>query len=216
MPIHHSVGGSQSSILDLLLSYGSHVTCLAWSPLHAAVTSAGDTASIVKLLNNGCDVHACASHGRSPLHLAVEIGCIEKISLLVAEGANINAMDESGNTPLHHAVIWRRTSQVFAHLLSLGSNKEARNQQFQTPLHLAAGKLLFPIIETLISLGCDVNARDAAGRCPIHLFDGAMEPSWYERLTARRRPPSSTATRVRGLLAAVPMETVPTKQCLIS
>ena len=55
------------------------------------------------LIQNGANIYAIDSLGRTPLHDACSGGYYESIVLLINRGSNIHAIDSLGRTPLHDA-----------------------------------------------------------------------------------------------------------------
>ncbi|KAJ9664001.1 hypothetical protein H2198_000504 [Neophaeococcomyces mojaviensis] len=73
--------------------------------LHIAVV-ANQAPNVSLLLSSGVDVHAKASGGITPLHLACMMGRAEIVKILIRDGqADANARDENLNTPLHAAAV---------------------------------------------------------------------------------------------------------------
>ncbi|KAF8489917.1 hypothetical protein F5888DRAFT_1147957 [Russula emetica] len=50
-------------------------------------------------LDRGADIDAQTNNGQTPLHFAVNLGCIEVVRVLLEHGANVGAEDEQGRTP---------------------------------------------------------------------------------------------------------------------
>jgi ankyrin repeat protein/ribosomal protein L40E len=53
-------------------------------------------------------------------------------------------------------------------LLKRGAYVNTRNEEYQTPLHVAVSHCYVDIVELLIEHGADVNARDKSGYTPLH------------------------------------------------
>ena len=158
------------------------------TPLHTNV----DPGGIEALLAAGASPNARDSRGLTPMH---ELDNSEELEALLAAGASLDARDEQGRTPLHLAAIatvraWpeHATSPVLFFetaagrqaliraLVTAGANLEARDEDGNTPLHLAAGtrftrRWLAELpgqhfgyaIEALLNAGADPTARNANG-----------------------------------------------------
>lgn len=75
------------------------------APLHLA-SSTGSIDVVQLLLSNGAIVDICDAAGRTPLHLAAELGTekhLAVVKLLYDAGADINATSSNRQTPLHLA-----------------------------------------------------------------------------------------------------------------
>jgi hypothetical protein len=77
--------------------------------------------------------------------------------------------DANGDTPLHHLAKIRSYGE-FKRLLAMGVEVNARNNQGETPLHIAVGwgpdgpdK-----VKRLLAEGADIEARDNNGMTPLH------------------------------------------------
>lgn len=74
----------------------------------------------------------------------------------------------NGNTPLHEAVI-RQLEDVVRYLVEEEhADVNARNDNSDTPLHLAAARESTPISQCLIGAGAKVNAMNRDGNAPLH------------------------------------------------
>ena len=72
-----------------------------------------------------------------------------------------------GGTPLHWAS-WNGRLEVVKFLVSIGCDKEARDNYGRTPLHCASSDGHHEIVKFLVSIGCDKEALDYSGRTPLH------------------------------------------------
>jgi hypothetical protein len=72
-------------------------------PLHMAAFK-GNATIMGILLNNGGDIDAYDSTGRTALHFALEAARMDALKLLVERGANVSRCDSKGLSPLHVAV----------------------------------------------------------------------------------------------------------------
>lgn len=74
---------------------------------------------------------------RSPLHLAVNEGNIEKVKELLKEGADVNAKDDFGLTPLLRAVGKKENVKIVQELMKAGADLTATNSVGATASRLA-------------------------------------------------------------------------------
>ena len=108
------------------------------SCLHVAAEY-GLTECFTYLLDQGASeiIDDIDLQGRTALHVACQVGCGEIVDLIIIREGNVNVKDNEGFTPLHTAVRSGCT-ECISSLLSEGkANKEALNNDKQTPLDLA-------------------------------------------------------------------------------
>lgn len=102
-----------------------------------AAGSRNDTVDICRfLLCNGASVHAESSLGWTPLHLAVDLGHLEKCRMLLQAGAEHLGKTIAGQSFLHICVYpgRRPIADLF---LAHGTPATIRDVYGDTPLHLA-------------------------------------------------------------------------------
>ena len=85
------------------------------------------------LVEQGADINARNSYGRTPLYFQI---ANETVKLLLELGADIDAPDNSGCTPLHNAAGFFRVDNVRL-LIERGANVHAQDNSGQTPLSYA-------------------------------------------------------------------------------
>lgn len=122
--------------------------------------------------------------GRNAIHLAVEskipaaMECILDIPLLGNQRLNIDLVDKWKETPLHVAA--SGSAGCVKLLLQKGSNRSARQENDQVPLHYAIlapeGPEKYDIVD-LLSDGDDtpINVLDEEGRSPLCKLLGAPD-----------------------------------------
>lgn len=155
----------------------SRVATDPWGPrpLHTAVQSARDPATIAVLLQAGAAVHGRNEEDHTPLHHAAEKGTPAIVRTLLEAGARVDMRASGFNvdwgwdwTPLHLAARSNPDPEVVRLLLAAGANADARGYYGQTPLHMAANNRIPAVTALLLEAGADVNAREWMGRTPLH------------------------------------------------
>ena len=170
------------------------------TPLHSSLNDPEDIEALVAV---GANANARDSRGRTPMHF---LRTAEQVEALFAAGGSLEARDQQGRTALHSAArlpvepeadryadsssisrgfFRSRTAarqSLIRALVAAGANLEARDEDGNTPLHLAATYYysdpdgILPhfghAIEALLDAGANANARNANGRTPWDLAEG--------------------------------------------
>ena len=110
--IHAAARAHEIPLLDFLIRNGDDVNRKGsgfdkWTPLHLAVRiwpKEKRLETVDFLLQKGAEVDPIDSRGKTPLHLAAELGHAETARLLLLAGADVEAKDENGETPLRRAI----------------------------------------------------------------------------------------------------------------
>ena len=165
-----------SQLLILVAVPVSLVSPLRASDIHQAV-EAGNLKSVLSLIDGNIELlNARDNNGRTPLHLALELGRGEIVDSLIARGADVNLPDKDNNSPLHYAAVSGDAGLVRS-LLEKGAatiNDTSCTQRGGfvgdwTPLHLACLEGYPETVQLLLDHGADIEARDGLQRTPLIL-----------------------------------------------
>ncbi|XP_076068299.1 ankyrin repeat and SAM domain-containing protein 6-like [Oratosquilla oratoria] len=139
------------------------------------------------------------------LHLAAELGDLEKAQYVLQWGVAVDSQDYDCNTALHIAAA-NDHEDVMRFLVEVGANPELCNHMGWTPLMQAARHGHLATITFLLRLGVAVDARNRLGMTALMLasVSGHM-PSIRALLDAGARlhtPPSLSTCQVSPLMVA--------------
>ncbi len=110
---------------------------LGRSPLHLAVIN-GHMAIVNVLINAGADVNSVDSlKGWTPMHYAAFYRFPDIFLFLLSRRGDFLIADRSGNLPMHIAAA-TGCPKIVKHLLLHAASPDCLNDDWQTPLHLAA------------------------------------------------------------------------------
>merc|ERR1712038_1375989 len=175
--LHLAARKDSLRVATLLVEEGADVSAKGYygrTPLHE--TGYHDSINVAKLLlNKSRDlIMARDDENNTPLHGAARLDRLRVATLLVEEGANVSVKGYDGRIPLHWAA--KRDSINVAKLLLNKSRDEmnARDNNNDTPLHLAAGgpqtwRDSLRVATLLVEEGADVSLKGEYGRTPLHL-----------------------------------------------
>lgn len=140
-------------------------------PLHLAIEKEG--LKVVEVfIERKANINARNKDGHTPLHLATKMLDLDIIGILLKNGADINKKDFSGNSAFHLAVK-DRPDYVVEKLLDIIPNTNVnkvvnnKNDDGDTPLHLAARKGKFNTVKILVQSGADINACNKKDNTPL-------------------------------------------------
>ena len=155
--------------------------------MNAARTSKVSPALIKLLLAAGADVNKVVDLGRwgksTLLVEAVRGENLGAVKMLVQAKADLKATAKGGISPLHVAATreyantksyagtarYNNISEIVRYLAKAGMNVEARTDDDETPLMLAAMYGCGGVIDALVECGAKVNARTKSGKTALTL-----------------------------------------------
>ena len=126
-------------------------------------------AEVASVLAAGADPDARDGDGRTALHLAVEAGRWQMLTVLLLAGANPDAVDHRGQGPLHVAVAWGRPGFAQQLLLRGRCDVDLRDREGRTPLMLAVLADRDDLVDLLLAAGANPRLRDAQERTAVEL-----------------------------------------------
>lgn len=141
------------------------------APLHLAIEKR-DLKVVEALIKRKADINLQNNNGHTPLHLATKMEDSHIIGILLKNGADINKKDFSGNSAFHLAVK-NRPDDVVEKLLDIIPNTNVnkvvnnKNDDGDTPLHLAASKGEFNTVKILVQSGADIHACNKKDNTPL-------------------------------------------------
>jgi ankyrin repeat protein len=94
-------------------------------------------------------------------------GCVDVVTVLIANGADVNQADDEGNTPIYWASFYGHL-QVVQALIAAGADAKKVANYGGTPMYAASARGHLEVVRALIAAGADVNQAVAiVGETPI-------------------------------------------------
>eukprot|EP00752_Nemacystus_decipiens_P014386 g12796.t1 len=201
--------------VEALLAAGANVDLRDVSGLSALDVAAynGQTPVIKAILRHGADVNSRDVDGLSALHKAAERSRSDSIDALVEAGADIELKSNTGETPL--SVVSQleplRSGECLVALLKRGAAVMARDEEENTPLHLAClerPRGLEMSVDLLLRWEADETTLNKSGQSPADVLsrnlDGNLPRCSQEEVERVRlllsRAPADRAWRRRSWL----------------
>eukprot|EP00878_Enallax_costatus_P011541 GHUV01012048.1.p1 GENE.GHUV01012048.1~~GHUV01012048.1.p1 ORF type:complete len:746 (+),score=322.29 GHUV01012048.1:330-2567(+) len=130
--------------------------------------SAGDVATIQRLLDRGCPADVADYDRRTGLMLAAANGQQAAASLLLSAGANPNARDNLGGSPLLEAVKAGHRA-VVQQLTAAGATLQLSVSELSSALCSMVLEGEVDLLRRYLAAGADVNAWDYDKRTALHI-----------------------------------------------
>ena len=167
-------------VAQVLLEHGASVNVQdkeGKTPLHLA-SHHGFSDVVASLFKLGASVNVRDKDGQTPLHLASRRDHSNVVALLLKSGADMDALDNDGINSLLCALKFTKYGQAGKVLLENGASVRllVRDENGQTPLHLAFQRRRSWLIPLLIKSGADVDVQDNDGMTPL-LYAVKSEPT---------------------------------------
>ena len=113
-------------------------------------------------------VNARGGYYETPMHVAVDAGHANLLSLLIEHDADIEGQNIHGWTPLHRAASSYGRVQVGQCLLDLGADINNQDDLLDTPLILAVLGGHVEFARMLLERGAVIDAREICGKTALH------------------------------------------------
>lgn len=190
-PLHQAVKSSKHDILNFLLKQSSIDFNIRDNKGNLAIHNAAGTtlSSVDLLLRHQSDlINAGNIYNQTPLCIAMKTKKQEIIDYLLDQKfVDINITDCKGNLPIHYAAAMRQVETAQS-LLKLHGNINVKNNNKQTPLHVAASEGRCEMLEFLLKQpSIDCKPKDQHRNLPIH-YAAAAKESEAARLLLRHWP----------------------------
>ncbi|KAH9524840.1 Poly [ADP-ribose] polymerase tankyrase-2 [Bulinus truncatus] len=193
VPLHNACSYGHFEVTEMLLKHGASVNAVdlwQFTPLHeAASKSRVEVCSL--LLAHGADPTLVNCHGKSIMDVAPSRELQERLQFeykghALLEGARQSDVTRlkkylsaetvnfkhpyTGDTALHCAAAspYPKRKQVVEALLRKGANLNDKNKDYLAPLHIAADKAHYDVMDVLLKHNAKVNALDGLGQTALH------------------------------------------------
>jgi ankyrin repeat protein len=172
--LHYAASSGNYPLVHLLVQSGADISAedRGETALHFAAKSWNDSGEIVQfLLDQGADIHAPGTEGRTALHEAIREENLQVFRILLDRGACIECTDCGGSTALHFAARGGKVDIVQL-LLDRGASLEWADSRGSTALHIAAASRDVNTVQLLLDRGASLEEVNSNGSTALHCAAG--------------------------------------------
>ena len=149
-----------------------------------STVKAGDTETVVDLLDGGVPIYTKDDAGMSLMHWAARCGRVTTMRLLIRRGCDVDSFDGRGLTPLHCAAEMGQTKAV-RELIRNGASTSVVAGNCGTPLHQAAIAGHVKTAVAMLEEGCPLNVVDSVGATVLHFAAAGGNVELVKELVGR-------------------------------
>jgi ankyrin repeat protein len=181
--LHLSIQRNRFKVAEILLEHGADATAgdiYGQTPLHmlseSDIKDGNDILNLVLLLlKHGAAVDSRTTKRYTPLHLAIRRSRFKLAEILLKHGAHATAEDIYRQIPLHmlSESDIKDGSEILSIVLLLlkqGAAVNSRDENNETPFHLAIQRNRFKLAEILLENSADATAESVSGQSPLHML----------------------------------------------
>ena len=169
-PLHAAMRFGSIELFRTLVEAGAKIetgTQTQGPSLMVIAMQANNVACVDLLIEKGFDVGVVDRHGRTPLHLAAQLGKTEIVTHLLERGGDKLAVDTDGCMPWVLAMKNKHKKEADMLFPSKACINNKVGVRGKTALHLVCREGLVRCVDRLLQEGADGNAQDDDGLTPL-------------------------------------------------
>lgn len=203
-PLHYAAMTGQTKVAEFLIKKGANVNAVVTGQGGESVSPLGSAASggfkdmVELLIKKGANTK---KYGPNAIKLAVDAIKMFKetdkekvppyVDLSKVDHIGVvKVLIKKGAKPMDNTLIIavkNGFTEISKLLIDGGSNVNSRDENGQTPLHIAAFKGEVEFVKFLIEKGADVNAKDKYGNTPLNKADPTNDRRFNATENAKRK-----------------------------